>query len=467
MKHFDVAVLGAGPSGLTAAYCLGKAGARVAVLERAPHTGGLMRGLKRGEFRFDLGRKELYSRFAEVHQLWTELLGADYREYPHRVGVLHGGKILEKSSVPAGRLRGMSVPQALQLGASYLAGQLQPGAREASTLAEFYKLRYGQAYYDLYVHGYHVKFEGRSPAEVPNSGNDGDVRRFASLRRQRGRPEEARAREPKDDILFSEQDRWRHPAKGTQQIVDCLEQGGRRGGVEFLLDAEVVAVDAGAEGEHSLRYRWNGEAGELQARYVVSSLPLPLLMKLLRPGPEGLGAPPAEEVLFKKSTGLVYLLVDAPPRFPHNWLEVTDMQAKVGRVVNYGTWNGDMVPAGKTGLCLEYFGVEGDEVMRLDKEGLYRLAVEEAAAHDLVDPSTIRDHLVLQLPQTNASTGINDRKQAWLTAASAYLGTLPRFFETSRPGMDRATLAGIDAAEACVSGQPMRRRSLATSSTEL
>ena len=463
MRNYDVAVLGAGPSGLTAAYCLAKAGARVAVLERAPHCGGLMRGVRKGDFVFDLGRKELYARFPEVHQLWTELLGDDYREYPHRVGLLYGGRILEKDGRYKGRLRGMSAAQAARLGASFVGSQIRPGSRVARSVEQFYLLRYGRAYYDFFVHGYHLKFEGRSPAEMPLPEGEGEVPRFAFLRRERS----GEVGEP--DPLFAGQPTWRHPARGTQQIVDRLEEGGRRRGVEFLLDTEVRAIACEREAHYRVRYRPRDAAeAELSAPCVVSSVPIPLLTGLLQPAlPESLRTPPPEEMLFKKSTALVYLMADGDSLFPHNWLEVNDRGCQMGRVVNYAAWNGHMIPRGKTGLCVEYFAVEGDPVMNLGKDGLLQLAMREASANGLIDPARIEDHLVLQLPKANASTVIGDRKQVWLRGVSAYLAGLPRFFETSRPGMDRATLAGIDAAQAWVTGGAMHGRSLAASSAEL
>jgi protoporphyrinogen oxidase len=462
MAEYDFAVLGAGPSGLTTAYCLGKTGARTAVLEHAPHCGGLMRGVSRGDFTFDLGRKELYSRFPEVHALWTELLGEDYREYPHRVGVLYDGSILEKEWSYKGRFRGMSAAQVARLSGSYLLSQIKPGERVARSVEDFFLLRYGRAYYDYFVCGFNLKFEGRPPAGMPNLEGEQSVPRFGFLR-PRSKGEESKA-----DPLFSGQDTWRHPARGTQQIVDRLEEESRARGVEFLLDTEVLAIELDGEGAHRIRFRRGGEEAEIAARYVVSSVPIPFLMSLLQPRvPEELREPPAEEVLFKKSTSLVYLLADGEPRFPHNWLEVTDLKFKMGRVVNYATWNGVMIPKGKMGLCIEYFSVDGDPLMELDKESLYELAVHEAATNGLIERSRIYDHLVIKLPKTNASTVIHDRKQAWLRDAAAYVAALPRFFETSRPGMDRATLAGIEAAEACVSGNAMQRRSLAASSAEL
>ena len=404
--QYDVAVLGAGPSGLAAAYCLGKAGARVAVLERAPHCGGLMRGVQHGDFSLDLGRKELYARFPEVHQLWTDLLGDEYREYSHRIGALYGGRILEKDAAPKGRFRGLSLAQIIRLGGSYLVSQLKPGPRLARSVEEFYLLRYGRAYYDFFIRGFLLKFEGRSPAEMPHADMPQPVPRFGFLRRKRNAPEE------KTDVLFGGQDTWRHPAKGTQQIVDRLEEESRRNGVDFLLDTEVLALTLNGESAHRVRFRQSGTEAELSAQFLISSAPLPLLTRLLRPAvPDALRTPPSEEVLFKKSTALVYLFADGEPPFPHNWLEVNDPRFKMGRVVNYATWNGMMVPKGKTSLCIEYFLVEGDPVLDLDKEGLFQLAVKEASANGLIDPARIEDHLVLQLPKTNASTVIHERKQ--------------------------------------------------------
>ncbi len=462
MLHFDVVVLGAGPSGLTAAYCLGKAGARTAVIERGPHCGGLMRGIKRGNCSFDLGRKELYDRFAPVHELWTELLGDDYREYPHRIGVVYDGGILEKESAYRGRLRGMTGMQTARLGASYLLSQVKPGSREAKSFEDYYVLRYGREYYDAFVHGFNRKFTGQPLAQMPNTVGEQNVPRFAFLRREKTKDA------PALDALFAGQPKWRHPAKGTQQIVDRLEEGSRGSGVEFLMGAEVLAVESEPESDYRIVLRRDGEESTVTAKYVISSLPTPFLAGVLRPElPARLRTPPSEEIVFKKSTALVYVVADGDPSFPHNWLEVNDLNLKMGRVVNYATWNGDMIPKGKTGLCFEYFVLQDDPVMQMSKDDLLTFALGEASSCGLVERSRVEDHLVLQLPNVNAATVIHDRKREWMREVSEHLDQLPRFFDTSRPGIDRATLAGIDAAEACLHDQPMRRRSLATSSQEV
>ena len=71
----SVAVLGAGPAGLTAGYLLAKAGHQVVVLEADRTVGGLARTEVRDGFRFDLGGHRFFTKSPEVERVWHEILG--------------------------------------------------------------------------------------------------------------------------------------------------------------------------------------------------------------------------------------------------------------------------------------------------------------------------------------------------------------------------------------------------------
>lgn len=477
-ETFDAVILGAGPSGLTAAYKLARGGARVAVLERAGRTGGLMAGIRRGGFTFDIGRKELYCRLQDVHDLWSELLGDDYRPYAHRAAWLFGGNILERTAGPRGPLRGMSPEQAARLALSFLWSQVRPGSRLATNLEDYYILRYGQAFYDYYVRGYRSKFDGISPRTLGAPFGDETIPRFgfvqSRLARLFGKEQGASrvtigpdaAPEPGAPAVEESawrQDVWRHPARGTLQIVEGLESGARAAGAVFYLNADVRSVEIDGSAGHRVVVHDKRGRTEITAKNLVSSIPRPLFMKLLRPAPPPeLAAPPKKEAVFKKSVLLVYLMANEEPRFPHNWLQVTDMSLHVGRIVNYATWNGAMVPRGKTGLCLEYFCDEGDRPTKLDDAGLFELALNEAADSGLIGRDRVFDHFIVRLPNTNAATELTHWKIDWMQRVQSYMAELPRVYDTNRPGMDYATLAGIDAAAACATGAPMSQRSLAS-----
>lgn len=455
---FDVVILGAGPGGLSAAYSTARQGMKVAVVEKSGRAGGLMQGLRRGSFFFDIGRKELYSRFPEVHALWSQLLGDDFRVYPHTEGILYEGRILDIGSRVHRRLRGLSLGQLAQLAASYACAQIRPGPRLAERLEDYYLLAYGRAYYDFFYRGFNAKFYGDTPEAGRSLSGPAEVERFAALRRRLLRAGPGSRVEDESGSGAA----WRHPARGTGQIAERLEQGAREAGAVFVMNAEVrgVAVQADEVRGVDVRHR-DGTDQRIHAPVVMSALPMHHLMRVLVPAPPPeLHTPPEAENPFNRSVALVYLMADGAPRFAHNWLNVTDPKIHAGRIVNYATWNGEMVPPGKTGLCVEYFGVPGDAVFDLGDDALTDLARNEVARAHLLPSSLVFDSFVLRLPNTNAATQTGHWKVRWMMEARAYAASTRGLYEINRPGIDRATLAGLDAAAACAAGKPMSERSL-------
>src|SRR6478752_2850128 len=89
----DVAVIGAGPAGLTAAYLLGKHGLKVSVIEKDPnYVGGISRTVEHQGFRFDIGGHRFFSKSKEVVDLWNEILPDDFIERPRMSRIFYGSK---------------------------------------------------------------------------------------------------------------------------------------------------------------------------------------------------------------------------------------------------------------------------------------------------------------------------------------------------------------------------------------
>lgn len=62
-NHVDVAIIGAGPAGLTAGYMLGKQGFTVTLIEKDPvQVGGISRTVEHEGFRFDIGGHRFFSK---------------------------------------------------------------------------------------------------------------------------------------------------------------------------------------------------------------------------------------------------------------------------------------------------------------------------------------------------------------------------------------------------------------------
>jgi hypothetical protein len=179
-----------------------------------------------------------------------------------------------------------------------------------------------------------------------------------------------------------------------------------------------------------------------------------VLLQFVRPDRTTSNATNARALDPKRRTVLlVYLFMNEEPRFPQAWLQVTCPSSRIGRVTNYAAFNGDMVPKGKTCLCCEYYCFGGDdELLGLAPEELAQKTLSECERMGLVNASTCFDHLVLKLPGADAS----QNRDNWMSKARlTLLADLQRFdnlYYVNRTETDIATLAGVEAAEAILSG---------------
>src|SRR4029079_3717588 len=91
--HANVFVIGAGPAGLTAAYCLTRQDPSVIVIEKDPvYVGGISRTVEYNGFMFDIGGHRFFSKSKEVVDLWKEILPNDFIARPRLSRIYYGGK---------------------------------------------------------------------------------------------------------------------------------------------------------------------------------------------------------------------------------------------------------------------------------------------------------------------------------------------------------------------------------------
>src|SRR5690554_3266025 len=69
-----LAVIGAGPAGLSAAYEASKLGMRPTLIEAERQVGGLSRTVDYRGYRFDIGGHRFFSKIPLINELWQEIL---------------------------------------------------------------------------------------------------------------------------------------------------------------------------------------------------------------------------------------------------------------------------------------------------------------------------------------------------------------------------------------------------------
>jgi protoporphyrinogen oxidase len=445
-ESVDTLILGAGPSGLAAGYVLAKAGRKPVVLERDKVPGGLMRCLHRGEFVVDVGRKELYNRLAKVDAFWSALLGADYRGYPHRGGILFDGHIIDISPAFQGFRRGMPLGMFAGFCFDFLTARLR--SRTPGNQQEYFYGKRGRRMTQIFSQGFQEKLAGKKwaelpPPETPPGGTDGGFVKTMQAVLER-------AFSKKENNTF--EGIWRHPAKGTGQICDALADGIRAGGGRIEFESRVLAIESAGGQIKSVTAELAGGPTAFQAANVVSSIPMEFLAKLLLPQYTAAAGNQPKALDAKRTVVLVYLFLNETPRFPQAWLQVTCPQTRIGRITNYSAFNGDMVPQGKTCLCSEFYCFGEDPLLAMKDAEIAALALDYLDKMNLASRAQCFDQVVLRLPGADAS----QNRDNWMSPARVQLMAeftqFKNLYSVNRTETDLATLAGIEAAEAILSG---------------
>ena len=136
-----IAVIGAGPSGLTAAYVLAKAGLPVDVYESSDAVGGLAKSLRLWGQTVDLGPHRFFSHDKRVNELWLEIVGGDYAMLRRLTRILYCGRLFRYPLEPWNALRNLRPVEVSRCLLSYASAGLSP-QREEGTFESWVRRRF-------------------------------------------------------------------------------------------------------------------------------------------------------------------------------------------------------------------------------------------------------------------------------------------------------------------------------------
>src|ERR1700731_5185057 len=150
----EVFVIGAGPAGLTAAYCLTKEARSVIIIERDPtYVGGISRTVRYKDFLFDIGGHRFFSKSKEVVDLWQEILPDDFIARPRLSRIYYGGKFYSYplSAFEALRNLGLLTSAACMLSFGY--AKARP-IKDAANFHQWVRNQFGEKLFSIFFKTY-------------------------------------------------------------------------------------------------------------------------------------------------------------------------------------------------------------------------------------------------------------------------------------------------------------------------
>jgi protoporphyrinogen oxidase len=384
-----VAVIGAGPAGLTAAYLLAKRGDPAVVLESEDQVGGLAKTVERDGYRFDLGGHRFFTKSAEVQVLWHEIMGDEMLERPRLSRIYWNGKFLDYPLRIPDVVRKLGPVELTRASGSYLRAQARRGGPE-DTFEEWVCRRFGRRLFELFFRSYTEKVWGVPTSEIRAEWAAQRIKNLSPLTAVR-----AALMGNGGGRVTSLIDRFHYPRHGPGQMWETMAARIRAAGAEVALAAPVEEI--AIEDDRVVEVRAPGRL--ITPRAVISSLPLRTLVGSVRPS--------APEEVREAARGLRYrdfltvaLVLEGDDLFPDNWIYVHDARVRVGRIQNYRAWSPWMVPDnGTTCVGMEYFCFAGDELWRMSDDDLVALGAEELVRIGLAPAGRVRGGYAVRVPK--------------------------------------------------------------------
>ena len=162
----EVFVIGAGPAGLTAAYCLTKEMPSVLVIEKDPvYVGGISRTVSYHGFLFDIGGHRFFSKSKEVVDLWHEILPNDFIERPRLSRIFYGEKYYSYPLNAFQALFNLGVIKSAACMVSFAYAKAFP-IKAPRTFHQWVRNQFGEKLFSIFFKTYTEKVWGMSCDEI-------------------------------------------------------------------------------------------------------------------------------------------------------------------------------------------------------------------------------------------------------------------------------------------------------------
>lgn len=282
----QVIILGAGISGLASAWRLSDRGIKVDVFESGSSVGGLAGTMRQNGYCLDVGPHSFFSDDQQIVETVCRLLDNKMQPRPRKVKFYYKGKYMDYPLTAQGVLLQMGFGSGLRALGSFLKNKVSPrknklAAGEDETVESWAIDNFGEYLYQTFFKPYTEQFwkvpcselSSRSIPTHTRMSFMNTLKLLLSYRvKQRGK-----------SLVEREMRPTYYPDTGFAEIPEQIARRIEKNQGAIHLGSEVVGVEEREGGRMRMVYRHNGSQKELEADQIISTLPLPVLAKMLRP----------------------------------------------------------------------------------------------------------------------------------------------------------------------------------------
>ncbi|OZS44952.1 FAD-dependent oxidoreductase [Photobacterium sanguinicancri] len=450
-KH--IAVLGAGPAGLMAAWELMEAGYQVTILDRDDHVGGMCATQtftgQHGDYRFDFGGHRFITKNPKLLAFVDSLMGEELLFAQRKSVIRYRGRIYQYPLALVDLIKNAPLPL-LVGGAVDLAKQIfkpKPQDQSSVSFAEWIESRFGTTLYKHFFEGYTGKLWGIDPKFL--SGDWASQRislmdlKDVARRLLPGRRSSVRT--------YARQ--YRYPKLGFGQLYTRLAEELEKKGVTIVLNSDVCGLTVNANQQiEQVEYRHQGVTKTLSCDNVISTLPLSLMCQLTG----------FDSGLEFRSLRFMNMPMETQDISDNTWQYLSDPELLGTRLQEPKRRSSFMAPEGRSSVMIEIPCNKNDDVWNMDGDRLQQRVLADLASLG-VDPQLATGEYFTSYTE-HAYPLMDMTYQAKREKAITHLSQYSNLIMTGRQGTfryiftDTAMEMGMMAAQSVIDGKDRRRK---------
>ena len=343
-------ILGGGPAGLSVAYFARKKGYDICIHEGSSAIGGNCRTIKMGEYRFDTGAHRFHDKIPSITEEVKKLMGDDLKKINIPSKIYFDGRMIDFPLSFLSVMKNLKLSEILKIVVENFFNVFKANV-EHKNFEELAYAKYGPTLSNLFLINYTEKLWGARANQLQTtiSGN-----RLKNLNISSMIIEMINKNKKVKHLEGS----FYYPRYGYGSIFDSIAE---IDGVNIDLNSKVKKIYHENKKIKEIEFE-NGKI--LEAKYIVNTLPINSIVRMLDPLPSKSLIKIANNLKFR-NLKVCLMELDFPKLSNNASIYFPDTHIPITRIYEPKNRSPQMAPRDKTSLAIEVPYSQGDEISLL------------------------------------------------------------------------------------------------------
>lgn len=441
-------IIGAGPSGLAAAYELQKLKKKIEIFEKSKNLGGLARSIKFKNCIFDIGPHRFFTLNNEIDNLYTKILGKEQLKVNRLTRIFYRKKFFLYPISIFNTLFNIGIIKSFKIVNSYFYTLLKKiiFRNKINNFEDWIVNQFGNELFLTFFKSYTEKIWG---IDCKNISKDWAAQRIKNLNFFQAvfNALFAKFRKKKIKTLA---DQFKYPKFGAGYFYKKLSSQTNMHGGKINFQHELIKINHKNKKIISVEIKSKKNIKKINGSNFFLSSPFTEIFKCLRPRPPKKILEIASKLEYRNHI-CVQLIVKGPI-FKDNWIYVHDNTVKMARLANYNNFSKYMSYSKNINpVTVEYFTYENDKLWNSSDIELKNHAEYELRKTSIfTKKNQILDFFIVK--SKNAYPVIKKGSEKYTSYLIKYINSFHNLHPIGRSGMfkynnqDHAIATGIYAA---------------------